>query len=101
MVLFLDASIYELYRLGSVSTSPFAFWVMVLIVCVFLIVGSRVYTGTRGFANCSAGIILEVINWLLQHLVMSEVEKWTLNSGWSCKSLFLRGDTLSSPLQRP
>ena len=83
MALFLGAHIYDLYCLGSLSTTTFAIWIVVLIVYVLSIVGSRVYTGMHGFTDCFVGIILGIISWLLQHLVMPEVEKWALNSGWN------------------
>lgn len=83
MALFLGAHIYDLYRLGSLSTTAYAIWIVVLIVYVSSIVGSRVYTGMHGFMDCSVGIILGIISWLLQHLVMPEVEKWALSGGWS------------------
>ncbi len=83
MALFLGAHAYDLHRLGSLSTTAFATWIMVLFVYVFSIVGGRVYTGMHGFMDCSAGIILGIISWVLQRLVMPEVEKWVLSSGWS------------------
>ncbi|KAH9047522.1 hypothetical protein EDB83DRAFT_2523175 [Lactarius deliciosus] len=82
MALFLGAHVYDLHRLGSLSTTAFATWVVILFVYVFSIVG-RLYTGTHGFMDCSVGIILGAISWLLQHLVMPEVEKWVQSSDWS------------------
>ena len=90
MALFLGAHVYDLHRLGSLSTTTFATWIVVLFIYVFSIVGSRVYAGMHGFMDCSVGIILGIISWLLQHLVMPEVEKWVLSSGWSGASLFPR-----------
>src|ERR1700677_3938424 len=46
----------------------------------FSIMGSRVYAGMHSFTDCSVGIVLGIISWLLQHLVMPEVEKWALHS---------------------
>ncbi|KAI9444062.1 hypothetical protein H4582DRAFT_1919024 [Lactarius indigo] len=83
MALFLGAHVYDLYRLGSLSTTAFATWVVVLFIYVFSIVVGRLYTGMHGFMDCSVGIILGVISWLLQHLVMPEVEKWVQSSDWS------------------
>ncbi|KAH9047514.1 hypothetical protein EDB83DRAFT_2677071 [Lactarius deliciosus] len=76
MALFLCAHVYDLRRLGSLSTAAFATWVVVLFIYVFSIVVGRLYTGMHGFMDCSVGIILGIISWLLQHLVMPEVEKW-------------------------
>jgi membrane-associated phospholipid phosphatase len=101
VALLLGAHIYDLYLLGSLSTTTFAIWIVVLIVYVLSIVGSRVYTGMHGFMDCSVGIILGVISWLLQHLLMPEVEKWALSSGWSGASSFPRGDSPLIPSQRP
>ena len=78
MALFLGAHIYSLYRIGSLSTTTFVIWILVLIVYILLIVGGRVYTGRHSFTDCSIGKILERMNWLLQNLVMPEVEKWAL-----------------------
>jgi len=83
MALFLGAHAYDLHRLGSLSTTALAIWIVVLFVYVFSIVGGRLYTGMHGFLDCSVGIILGIIGWLLQRLVMPEVEKWVLSSGWS------------------
>lgn len=83
MALFLGAHTYDLHHLGSLSTTAFATWVVVLFIYVFSVVGGRVYTGMHGFMDCSAGIILGIISWLLQHLVMPEVEKWVQSSGWT------------------
>ncbi|KAH9162887.1 hypothetical protein EDB89DRAFT_2234509 [Lactarius sanguifluus] len=83
MALFLGAHVYDLHRLGSLSTTAFATWVVVLFIYVFSIVVGRLYTGIHGFMDCSVGIILGVISWLLQHLVMPEVEKWVQSSDWS------------------
>ena len=78
MALFLGAHIYDLYRIGSLSTTTFAIWILILIVYILLIVGSRVYTGMHGFMDCSVGKILERMIRLLQNLVMPEVKKWAL-----------------------
>ncbi|KAF8268554.1 hypothetical protein EI94DRAFT_1778532 [Lactarius quietus] len=83
MALFLGAHVYDLHLLGSLSTTAFATWIVVLFVYVFSIVGSRVYAGMHGFMDCSIGSILGVISWLLQRLVMPEVEKWVQSSGWN------------------
>ncbi|KAH9025948.1 hypothetical protein EDB85DRAFT_2149400 [Lactarius pseudohatsudake] len=83
MALFLGAHVYDLHRLGTLSTTAFATWVVVLFIYVFSIVVGRLYTGMHGFMDCSVGIILGIISWLLQHLVMPEVEKWVQSSDWS------------------
>ncbi|KAH9005584.1 hypothetical protein EDB86DRAFT_3098618 [Lactarius hatsudake] len=72
MALFLGAHVYDLHRLGSLSTTAFATWVVVLFIYVFSIVVGRLYTGMHGFMDCSVGIVLGIISWLLQHLVMPE-----------------------------
>ena len=87
MALFLGAHVYDLHRLGSLSTTAFATWIVVLLAYVFSIVGGRLYTGMHGFLDCSVGIILGIIGWLLQRLVMPEVDKWVQSSGWSGSSL--------------
>ncbi|KAH9164559.1 hypothetical protein EDB89DRAFT_409135 [Lactarius sanguifluus] len=74
MALFLGAHVHDLHRLGSLSTTAFATWVVVF-VYVFSIVVDRLYTRMHGSMDCSVGIILGVISWLLQHLVMPQVEK--------------------------
>ncbi|KAI9444065.1 hypothetical protein H4582DRAFT_1919056 [Lactarius indigo] len=68
------------YRLGSLSTTAFATCVLVLLIYVLSIVVNQLYTGMHGFMGCSVGMI---ISWLLQHLVMPEVEKWVQGSDWS------------------
>ncbi|KAI9462865.1 hypothetical protein BJY52DRAFT_116203 [Lactarius psammicola] len=83
MALFLGAHAYDLHRLGSLSTTAFATSIVVLFVYVSSIVVSRWYTGMHGFMDCSVGIILGIISWVLQRLVMPEVEKWVQSSGWS------------------
>ena len=88
MALFLGVHAYDLHRLGSLSTTAFATWIVVLFVYVFSVVGGRVYAGMHGFMDCSAGIVLGIIGWLLQRLVMPEVEKWVQSSGWSGASSF-------------
>ncbi|KAH9047528.1 hypothetical protein EDB83DRAFT_2677080 [Lactarius deliciosus] len=83
MALFLGAHVYDHHRLGCLSTIAFATWVVVLFIYVFSIVVGRLYTGMYGFMDCSVGTILKVISWLLQHLVMHEVEKSVQSSDWS------------------
>ncbi|KAH8980120.1 hypothetical protein EDB86DRAFT_2981492 [Lactarius hatsudake] len=65
MALFLGVHVYDLYRLGSFSTTAFATWVVVVFLYVFPIVVSRLCTGMHGFMGCSVGIILGIISWLL------------------------------------
>jgi hypothetical protein len=98
MALFLGAHAYDLHRLGSLSTTAFATCIVLLFVYVFSIVGGRVYTGMHGFMDCSVGIILGIIGWLLQRLVMPEVDKWVLSSGWSGSLSFPRAALYSSHL---
>ncbi|KAH9007636.1 hypothetical protein EDB84DRAFT_1601041 [Lactarius hengduanensis] len=77
MALFLGAHVYDLHRLGTLSTTAFATWVVVLFIYVFSIVVGRLYTGMHGLHGF----------WLLQHLVMPEVEKWVQSSDWSAAPL--------------
>jgi hypothetical protein len=44
----------------------------------------------HGFLDISIGLILGTTSWLLQHLVMPEVERWIADSGWGGAS-FLSG----------
>ncbi|KAH9055414.1 hypothetical protein EDB87DRAFT_1641220 [Lactarius vividus] len=83
MALFLGAHVYDLHCLSSLSTTAFATWVVVLFIYVFSIMVGRLYTGMHGFMDCSVGIILGIISWLLQRLVMPGVEKWVQSSDWS------------------
>jgi len=82
MALFLGAHIHDLHRAGHLSTSAFVAWVVVLVLYVSSIVGGRLYMGMHGFLDISIGLILGTTGWLLQHLVMPEVERWIANSGW-------------------
>ncbi|KAH9059486.1 hypothetical protein EDB87DRAFT_1621150 [Lactarius vividus] len=81
MVLFLCARVYDLHHIGSLSTTAFATRVVVLFIYVFSLEVGRLCTGMHGFMDCSVGIILGVISWLLQHLVM--LETWVQSSDWS------------------
>ena len=83
MGLFLGAYVHDLHRAGSISTTSFAIWVAVLVLYVLSIVCSRLYTGMHGFMDVSVGVILGTIGWVLQRLVMPEVERWITHSGWS------------------
>jgi membrane-associated phospholipid phosphatase len=83
MALFLGAHVYDLHRAGSISTISFATWVVFLVLYVSSIVGSRLYTGMHGFLDVSAGVILGITAWMLQRLVMPEVERWITHSGWT------------------
>ncbi|KAH9005613.1 hypothetical protein EDB86DRAFT_2879547, partial [Lactarius hatsudake] len=56
----LGAHVYDLHCLGSLSTTAFATWVVVLFVYVLSIVVGRLYTGMHGFMDCSVGIILGI-----------------------------------------
>ncbi|KAH9041470.1 hypothetical protein EDB83DRAFT_2507597 [Lactarius deliciosus] len=51
MALFLGAHVHDLHRLGSLSTTAFAKWVVVLFVYVLSIVVGRLYTGVHGFMD--------------------------------------------------
>ncbi|KAH9047498.1 hypothetical protein EDB83DRAFT_2523149 [Lactarius deliciosus] len=59
MALFLGAHVYDFYRLDSLSTTVFA---TCLFIYVFSIVVGWLYTGMRGFMDCSVGIILGIIS---------------------------------------
>jgi membrane-associated phospholipid phosphatase len=83
MALFLGAHVYDLHHAGSLSTAAFASWITFLVIYVLSVVGGRLYTGMHGFMDCSVGVILGTISWLLQRLVMPEVERWITHSGWS------------------
>jgi hypothetical protein len=37
----------------------------------------------HGFMDVSTGVILGITGWVLQRLVMPEVERWIAHSGWS------------------
>ncbi len=95
MALFLGAHVHDLYRAGSLSTAALATWIAALVLYVASIVASRLYTGMHGFMDVSVGTILGIIGWVLQRLVMPEVERWVNNSGWSGTS-FLSGN-MSNP----
>ncbi|KAI0302802.1 hypothetical protein B0F90DRAFT_1712162 [Multifurca ochricompacta] len=83
MALFLGAHVHDLHRTGSLSSAAFATWITALVIYVFSIVGGRLYTGMHGFLDCSVGIILGTVSWVLQRLMMPKVERWITNSGWS------------------
>jgi len=87
MALFLGAHVHDLHRAGSLSTAALATWVAGLVLYVLSIVGSRLYTGMHGFMDVSVGTILGIIGWVLQRIVMPEVERWVTNSGWSGTSV--------------
>ena len=89
MALFLGAHVHDLHCAGSLSTTSFAIWVVVLILYVISIVGGRLYTGMHGFMDVSVGVFLGTIGWVLQRLVMPEIERWIIHSGWSGASSFL------------
>jgi len=89
MALFLGAHIHDLHRAGSLSTMTFATWVAVLVLYTLSIAGGRLYTGMHSFLDVSVGVVLGIIAWLLQRLVMPEVERWITYSGWSGASSFL------------
>ena len=88
MALFLGTHVHDLYRAGSLSTTSFVTWVVVLVLYVLSIVGGRLYTGMHGFLDVSVGVILGIIAWVLQRLAMPEVERWMIRSGWSGASSF-------------
>jgi membrane-associated phospholipid phosphatase len=88
MALFLGAHLHDLHCAGSLSTTAFTTWVTVLVIYVVSIAGGRLYTGMHGFMDVSVGIILGIIGWVLQRLVMPEVERWIAHSGWSGASSF-------------
>lgn len=90
MALFLGAHVHDLHCAGSLSTTTFATTVALLVIYVLSIVGGRLYTGMHGFMDVSVGAILGVIGWLLQRLMMPEVERWIFQSGWSGASFPFR-----------
>jgi len=83
MALFLGSHVYDLHRAGSLSTAALATWFTVLVLYVLSIAGGRLYTGMHGFMDVSVGTTLGIIGWVLQRIVMPEVERWVTNSGWS------------------
>ena len=83
MALFLGAHLHDLHRAGSLSTAALATWIIALVLYVLSIAGGRLYTGMHGFMDVSVGITLGIIGWVLQRMVMPEVERWVINSGWS------------------
>jgi len=87
MALFLGADVHDLHRAGSLSTAALATWVIIPVLYVSSIVGGRLYSGIHGFLDIFVGIILAITGWVLQHIVMPEVERWVTNSGWSGPSL--------------
>jgi hypothetical protein len=87
IALFMGAHVYDLHRAGSLSTAALATWFTVLVLYVSSIVSGRLYTGMHGFLDVSVGIILGTIGWMLQRIVLPEVERWIVNSGWSGASL--------------
>ena len=58
-------------------------WVIVLVLYVSSIVGGGPYTGMHGLMDVFVGIILAITGWVLQRMVMPEVERWVTNSDWS------------------
>ncbi|KAH9055409.1 hypothetical protein EDB87DRAFT_1834231 [Lactarius vividus] len=82
MALFLGAHVYDLHCLGSLLTTAFATWAVVLFIYVFSIVVGWLYTRMHSFMDCSVGMILGIITWLLQRLVTPEVEKCVQSSDW-------------------
>ena len=82
MALFLGAHVHDLHCANSLSTTAFAVWVAVLVSYVCSIVTGRLYTGMHGFLDVFAGVLLGTAGWMLQRLVMPEVERWMVNGGW-------------------
>ena len=68
-------SLFFLSTRGSLSTAALATWVIVLVLYVSSIVGGRLYTGMHGFLDVFVGIILGITGWVLQRMVMPEVER--------------------------
>ena len=83
MALFLGAHLHDLHRAGSLSTAALATWMIVLVLYVLSIAGGRLYTGMHEFMGISIGIMLGIIGWVLQRMVMPEVERWVTDSGRS------------------
>lgn len=95
MALYLGSHVYDLHRAGSLSTAALATWITGLVLYVLSIAGGRLYMGVHGFMDVSVGTLLGIIGWVLQRIVMPEVERWVINSGWSGTS-FLSCRTSSS-----
>jgi membrane-associated phospholipid phosphatase len=89
MVLFLGVHVYGLHRAGSLSTTALLTWVTGLVLYVVSIVLSRLYTGMHGFMDVTVGTMLGIIGWVVQHVVMPDVEWWVLTSGWSGNVVFV------------
>ena len=81
--LFLSAHVYDLHRVGSLSTTASMTWAAVLMSYVSSIVGGQLYTGMHGFLDVSVGLILGATAWTFQRVVMLEVERWVTHSGWT------------------
>ncbi|KAI0259698.1 hypothetical protein BC834DRAFT_904558 [Gloeopeniophorella convolvens] len=83
ITLFLGSHIYDLHRAGSISTTTFVAWNVGFVVYMLSILGGRLYMGMHGFLDCSAGLILGVVGWVMQRLLMPAVEKWLAHSDWN------------------
>jgi len=92
MALFLDAHLNDLHRAESLSTATLAIWVIVLVLYVSSIVGSRLYMGMHGLLDVFVGVILRITGWVLRRIVMPEVGRWVTDSGWNGTS-FMSGKT--------
>jgi len=95
MALYMGAHLHDLHLAGSLSTAALAIWVIVLVLYVSSIVGGRLYTGMYGFFDVFVGIMLGITGWVLQRMVMPEVERWATNSSRSGTSFI--SSTTSNP----
>ena len=93
MALFLGAHVYDLHRVGSLSTTASMTWAAVLMLYVSSIVGGQLYTGMHDFLDLSVGLILGATAWMFQRVVMPEVERWMIHSGWTGASIMSAHDS--------
>ena len=82
MALFLAARLHSLWVVGTLSTAAYCIIGTVLVLYVCTIVGGRLYLGMHGFVDCTAGFLLGIGMWLIQHLYTSILEDWLRASGW-------------------
>ncbi|KAI0317450.1 hypothetical protein OF83DRAFT_1058645 [Amylostereum chailletii] len=82
MALFLLSNAYTLLSAGTISNTTFQVVSAILLLYVLTIVGGRLYTGMHGFMDCTVGIVLGALMWLVQFSVMPVVERWLIGSGW-------------------
>ena len=59
--LFLGVYLHDLHHDGSLLTAALATWIIVLVLYVLSIVGSRLYMGMHEFMDVSIGITLRFV----------------------------------------